>query len=143
MTAILAQPLSPNRLPILVPGIEQQSRVFPSDRAAIPEVMAFVHVAFESWGIDCLERRASHAVPALASWILEHDRCPLGFVVTVWTDRPLVFVDLVDRGTSLPNIDGEPGLEDRDLYLDVAPFAEDWGAELTPTSRCVWLSFAA
>ena len=143
MAVTLAPRLSPSRWPILAPDIEQRSRVFRSDPAAVPDAVAFVMDALHAWHVGHLSRGASHAVPAVADWLLEHDRCPLGFVVTAWIDRPLVFVDLTDRSSSLPRMGSDPGSEDQDLYIAMAAFAEDWGAEATPLSRCLWLSLLA
>ena len=143
MAEVLAHTLTPSRWPVLVPGVEQRSRVFQPDPAAVPDVVAFVRDALDAWDVSHLSSRASHAVPTLAEWILEHDRCPLGFVVTAWIDRPLVFIDITDRSRSLPYIGGDPGPEDQDLHIDMAAFAEDWGADATPLSRCLWLSLLA
>lgn len=143
MVEVLAPRLTPTRWPILVPGIEQRSRVFASNHAAVPDVVTFVRDALDAWGVSHLSASASRAVPALAEWILEHDRCPLGFVLTAWIDRPLVFVDITDRSKSLPYMGSDPGPEDQDLHIDMAAFAEDWGAEATPLSRCLWLSLLA
>lgn len=143
MTEVLPHRLTPSRWPVLVPGVEQRSRVFQPDLAAVPDVVAFVRDALDAWGVSHLSTSASHAVPALAEWILEHDRCPLGFVVTAWIDHPLVFVDMTDRSSSLPEMRSDPGPKDQDLYIAMAAFAEDWGAEVAPLSRCLWLSLLA
>lgn len=143
MTEVLARRLMPSRWPVLVPGVEQRSRVFQPDPAAIPDVVTFVCDALDAWGVGHLSSSAAHAVPALAEWVLDHDRCALGFVVTAWIDRPLVFVDITDRSASLPQIGNDPGPEDQDLHIAMAAFAEDWGAEVTALSRCLWLSLLA
>lgn len=70
MAELLAHRLTSSRWPVLLPVVEQRSRVFQPDPATVRDVIAFVCDALDTWGVSHLSSSASHAVPAVA-WINE------------------------------------------------------------------------
>lgn len=140
---LLSSRLTPSRLPVLVPGVEQRSRVFDAGRIAVHEIMAFTLDALRVWRAESASPNATRALSELLHWLLYNEPCPLGIVATVWIDRPLVFVDLADRSTAIPNLGLDPSPTDQVLRQSLAKCTEDWGAELTTQGRCLWASFHA
>lgn len=140
---LLSPCLTPCRVPVLVPGIEQRSRVFDPGRIAVHEIMAFTLDTLKAWSAESASPNVTRALSELLHWLLHNEPCPLGTVATVWIDRPLVFVDLADRSTAIPNLGLDPSPTDQVLRQSLAKCTEDWGAELTTQGRCLWASFHA
>ena len=126
---------------MLVPGVEQRSRVFAPGRIAVHEIMAFALDTLTAWRAESASPNATRALSELLHWLLHNEPCPLGTVATVWIDRPLVFVDLADRSTTIPNLGLDPSPTDQVLRQSLAKCTEDWGAEVSSQGRCLWASF--
>lgn len=133
--------LTPCCLPVLIPGVEQRSRVFAPGRIAVHEIMAYVSETLDAWHATAASMSAARALSELLCWLLHNEPCHLGIVATVWIDRPLVFIDLSDRSSVIPDMGPAPSPTDYALCRAMTQCAEDWGAEVILHGRCLWASF--
>jgi hypothetical protein len=120
--------------------VHARSTSLVADASAPRNARLFTAEVLEEWGLSHLVEAACAGISELATWLVG-DKAGLLLRVTVSWDEPLVFTEVADAGGRLPWrpawLMADDGLAVR--LLEAASL--EWGAETTPTGRCLWASY--
>ena len=125
----------------VLPGVQHERQAFAKSADALAAVAAFVEATTVGWGLPELVASLQFAARELVAWNVANG--PAGeFTVTLTYDKPVVHIEVADRGALVPN----PYVSCVDADLAVRLLANpaiEWGAELDSRGRTLWVSFSA
>jgi hypothetical protein len=120
----------------LLPGVRHEVMAFAASGRLTGDVTQFATQVITRWDLAELRPAALTTATELVGWILAHGPSTV-LRVALTLDRPLVHIEVFDRGGLVP----DPNVAAADAAFAVrllTPPCVEWGAGLDSRGRCLW-----